>query len=134
MLLPHGTIIAVVDGERFELHRNTGNEAAPELAPMQAPKLDEHNKNAGAHHFSSSANPARHQLEEDSHAAAVVLWLDQQASRGEIEHLVIIAAPPTLGEMRRRYDKQLEAVLVHELDKELVGRTGPEILKALQTK
>ncbi len=134
MLLPHGTIVAVVDGERFELHRNAGNESAPDLAPMHAPKLDEHNKNAGARHFSSSGNPAGHQLEEDSHAAAVVLWLNQQASTGDIKHLVIVAAPRTLGEMRRRYDKQLEAVLVRELGMELVGRTGPEILKALRTK
>ena len=31
MLLPHGTVFAIVDGENFELYRNTGMEAAPRL-------------------------------------------------------------------------------------------------------
>lgn len=133
MLLPHGTVVAVVDGEKLELYRNAGNEAAPDLAPLDAPKLDEHNRDAGARHLSSSANPG-HLLEEDAHAAAVVGWLNQRVTSGEIKHLVVVAPPRTLGEMRRRYDKQLEAVLVHELHKELIGRSGSEILKALQAK
>jgi hypothetical protein len=44
------------------------------------------------------------------------------------------APPRTLGEMRRRYDKQLEAVLLGELHKELIGRSGSDILAALQVK
>ncbi len=111
MLLPHGTVVAVVDGEKLELYRNRGNEAAPDLLPMDPPKLDEHNKDADARHVASSANPG-HLLKEDAHAAAVVRWLNEQASAGKVEHLVVVAAPRTLGEMRRRYDKQLEAVLL----------------------
>ena len=131
MLLPHGTVVAVVDGEKLELYRNGGNEAAPDLARFAAPKLDEDNKDAGARHLSSSANPG-HLLEEDAHAAAVVGWLNQHVTSGDIKHLVVVAAPRTLGEMRRRYDKQLEVVLVGELHKEMIGRSEPEILGALQ--
>jgi protein required for attachment to host cells len=133
MLLPHGTVVAVVDGEKLELYRNGGNEAAPDLARMDAPKLDEHNGDAGARHISSSANPG-HLLGEDAHAAAVVGWLNQHVTSKEIEHLIVIAAPRTLGEMRRRYDKQLEAVLIGELHKELIGQSGADILRALQAK
>jgi protein required for attachment to host cells len=131
MLLPHGAVIAIVDGEKFELYRNSGNEAAPDLSPVKAPKLDEHNRDSGARHISSSANPG-HLLAEDSHIAAVVSWLNRQATGGEIKHLVIVAPARTLGEMRRRYDKQLEAVLLGELHKELIGRSGGDILTALQ--
>lgn len=131
MLLPHGTVVAVVDGEKLELYRNGGNEAAPELAPLAAPKLDEHNKDAGARHLSSSANPG-HLLQEDAHAAAVVGWLNRRVTSGDIKHLVIVAAPRTLGEMRRRYDKQLEAALIGELHKELIGQSGEDIVRALR--
>lgn len=96
---------------------------------MAASKLDEHNRDAGARHLSSSANPG-HLLQEDAHAAAVVGWLNQRVASGDIKHLVVVAAPRTLGEMRRRYDKQLEAVLVGELHKELIGRSGLDILGA----
>lgn len=131
MLLPHGAVVAVVDGESFELYRNGGNEAAPELATMSAPKLDERNKDSGARHISSSAHPG-HLIGEDSHIAAVVSWLNRQITDGEIAHLIVVAPPRTLGEMRRRYEKKLEAVLIGELHKELVGRSGSDILKALQ--
>lgn len=39
MLLPHGAVIAVVDGQNFELYRNAGDEAAPELAALPAQSL-----------------------------------------------------------------------------------------------
>jgi len=134
VLIPHGTVIAVVDGEKFELHRNAGNEAAPEIAPVDAPKLHEHNKDSGARHISSAANPAGHLLDEDAHAAAVATWLNQQVVSRNIEHLIVIAPPRTLGELRRRYDTALKATLLSELDKEMTGRSGQDILKALQSK
>ncbi|ANP45834.1 host attachment protein [Candidatus Viadribacter manganicus] len=133
MLLPHGAVVAVVDGEKLELYRNTGNEAAAELSRMDAPKLDEHNKGSGDRHITSSANPG-HLLVEDAHAAAVVGWLNQAATKAEIKHLVVVAPPRTLGEMRRHYDKQLAAILVGEVHKELIGRGGADVLAALQVK
>ncbi|MDD3799641.1 MAG: host attachment protein [Novosphingobium sp.] len=134
MLLAHGTVIALVDGKQFELFKNAGNEAEPDLASMPAPKLDEHNKGAGAHHYSSSGNPTGHLLDEDAHAAAVADWLNQQVLGHKIEHLVVIAAPRTLGELRRHYHKQLESVLQGELSKDLIGKTGPEVIAALRGK
>jgi protein required for attachment to host cells len=134
VLIPHGTVIAVVDGEKFELHRNAGNEAAPEIAQVDAPKLHEHNKDSGARHISSAANPTGHLLDEDAHAAAVATWLNQQVVSRNIEHLIVVAPPRTLGELRRRYDSALKGVLFSELDKEMTGRTGQDILDALRSK
>jgi protein required for attachment to host cells len=132
VLLPHGAIVAVVDGRNLELFRNGGTEAEPDLTPMAAPKLDEHIKDSGGRHNSSAANPAAHQLDEDAHAAAVAAWLNEQVVGHKIRQLVIIAAPRTLGELRKRYGKQLEAALLGELHKELSGRSGSEILAALR--
>lgn len=134
MLLPHGTVIALADGKKFELFRNGGNEAEPKLETMATPKLDEHNKGAGAHHYSSSGNPSEHLLEEDAHAAAVAGWLNQQVLGHKIDNLVVIAAPRTLGELRKHYHKQLEGKLLGELSKDLVGKQGPDIIAALREK
>lgn len=133
MLLPHGTLIALVDGQNFQLFRNAGNEATPELDPLPAPALDAHNHSGGSHR-SSSGNHAGSLVAEDAHAIAAVNWLNAQALAHKIEHLVLIAAPRTLGEMRRHYHKQLEQVLMGELAKDLSGRKGPEILAALRGK
>lgn len=134
MLIPHGTVIAVVDGEKFELNRNAGNEAAPEIVPMDAPRLHEHNRDSGARHISSAANPTGHLLDEDAHAAAVAVWLNQQVASRDIEHLIVVAPPRTLGELRRRYDSALRDALFCELDKEMTGRSGQDILEALRSK
>ena len=53
MLLPHATLIAVIDGSEFELYRNTGTEAEPELTPEESPKLDGSNHSGGSHRSSS---------------------------------------------------------------------------------
>lgn len=133
MQLPHGTIVALVDGKHFELHRNSGDEAAPELSALTSPSLEDGSKGGGAGRDSSSANPTGHQIDEDAHAAAATEWLNQQVLGHKIEKLVIVASPRTLGEMRRYYHKQLEAALVADLAKDLVGKSGPELLAALQS-
>lgn len=132
MLLPHGTIVALADGKKFELYRNSGNEAEPVLDALDAPKLDEHNKGAGAHHYSSSGNPTGHLLDEDAHAAAVAAWLNHEVTGNRIEHLVVVAAPRTLGELRRHYHKLTEQALVAELHKDLNDRSAGDILEALR--
>ncbi len=133
MQLPHGVIVALVDGKHFELHRNSGDEASPDLSAMETPNLDESNKGGGAGRDSSSANPTGHQIDEDAHAAAATEWLNQQVLGHKIEKLVIVASPRTLGEMRRHYHKQLEVALVADLSKDLIGKSGAELVAALQS-
>lgn len=132
MQLPHGAVIALIDGKHFELHRNTGDEASPVLSAMETPSLDETNKAGGAGRDSSSANPTGHQIDEDAHAAAATEWLNQQVLGHKIDKLVIVASPRTLGEMRRHYHKQLEVALVGDLSKDLIGTSGPDLVAALQ--
>lgn len=132
MLLSHGTVVALVDGKNFELYRNAGNEAEPVLEAVATPKLDEHNKSSGAHHYSSSGNPTGHLLEEDAHAAAVVGWLNSQVLGHKIESLVVFAAPRTLGEMRKHYHKQTERAVTKEIAKDMIGRQPAELVAALR--
>jgi len=134
MLLPHGAVIALVDGDNLELFRNSGNEAQPALSSIEAPSLHGHNKGSGARHHSSSAEQSGHQLDEDAHAAAVADWLNHQVLTNVVTHLVIIASPRTLGEMRRHYHERLKAALIGELHKEFTGRSGESVLEALRGK
>jgi protein required for attachment to host cells len=134
MLVPHGIVIALVNAEKFEVYRNAGTETEPRLAAVSLPELETHNKGAGVRHQVSPANPSGNLLEEDAHAAAVAEWLNLEALNHRFSRLVIVAAPRTLGELRRRYHKELEAVLVAELDKDLLGSPPAAIISALRAK
>lgn len=138
MLLPNGTVFAIVDGENFELYRNMGAEAEPRLAAMEVPELEATNFSAGARRLDG---PTRHQartgdgsndaLDESAHVAAVTGWLNSQVLSHEIDQLVVVADPRSLGEMRRHYHKQLKDVLVAEVPKNLAGRPAQEITRIL---
>ena len=82
MLLPHGTVFAVVDGENFELYRNSGMGAEPQLTALDTPDLDPTNFSAGARLHDRGArfqartgNGATDRADESAHAVAVVDWL-----------------------------------------------------------
>lgn len=138
MLLPKGTVFALVDGENFELYRNSGTEAEPQLAALPVPRLEATNFSAGARaHDSGSRYKARtgdgsnDALDESAHVAAVADWLNQQVLGRQIDQLVIVADPRSLGEMRRHYHKQLKHVLVGEVAKNMAGHPPVEIVRAL---
>lgn len=130
MLLPHGTVIALVDGKNFKLLRNQGTDAEPKLTDLPSPKLDTHNHSGGSHH-SSTGNHVGNLVDEDAHAAAAAHWLNAEVVGHRIKDLIVIAAPRTLGELRRHYHKQTEQALLKEVSKDLIGKQPAEILAAL---
>jgi protein required for attachment to host cells len=131
MLLPKGTTVAVADGEKFNLFRNTGDEANPALTAMAEPDVDSVNKGSGASHQNSSANPDGGQSAEDGFAGGIADMLNKRVLGGEIVDLVIIAAPRTLGELRKSYHKKLTDVLRGEISKDLTGHAVHDIEKAI---
>jgi protein required for attachment to host cells len=131
MLIPHGATIVVADGTRVALYRNAGQEPQLKLTPVPTPKIEGHSKDSGKRHRSSAANPDDELIREDSFLAAVADWLNHQATGGQISHLVIVAAPRALGELRRHYKHALSEKLIAELDKDLVDRPVPELEAAL---
>ncbi|MCX7864237.1 MAG: host attachment protein [Novosphingobium sp.] len=139
MLLPHGTVIAVVDGENFALYRNADTATEPRLEPMEVPALESTNYSAGVQdhdkisRFQLGAPKGKeNKLEELAHAAAVTEWLNQQVLQHRIDKLIIIADPRSLGEMRRHYHKKLETVLLCDIDRTLTGARPDAIIKALR--
>jgi len=134
MLLPHGTVITVMDGKGWTLFRNEGNEAEPDLTAMALPTLVESNHGSGGRHGSSGGGADTHQLNEDAHVAAIAEWLNRQVADHKIAHLVVIAPPRALGEIRHHYSKGVEQALLGELAKDLMGCSGSEIVAALRVK
>jgi protein required for attachment to host cells len=130
MLLPKGTTVAVADGEKFILFRNTGDEANPALTAMPEANIDSV-KGADASHQSSSGNPDASQAAEDGFAGGIASLLNKRVLDGEISDLVIIAAPRTLGELRKSYHKKLSEVLRGEISKDLTGHPLHDIEKAI---
>lgn len=131
MKLPKGTTIAVADGEKLMLFRNSGDEAVLKLSAVTASEVDADKKGSGARHQSSSANPDDSQQAEDGFAAGVANMLNTQVLDGKIEHLVVIAAPRTLGELRKHFHQKLSAILLGEIAKDLTGRSMHDIEKAV---
>ncbi len=131
MDIPQNTVIAVADGEKLSLFKNEGDAQNVNLTSMPAATVDDSKIPSGSRHSSSAANPDDSQQDEDGFSAGVAQMLNNQVLNGKIKSLVVIAAPRTLGEMRKSYHKSLSDVLVGELDKDLTGHSVQDIEKAL---
>jgi protein required for attachment to host cells len=124
MQLPTGSHVAVADGTQFQLFLNSGTEQEPSLKAVDLPTVDE-----SAHSAGKGDTPR--QNEEAGHAASVVSALNAAVLSNKIKHLVVIADPSTLGEMRKLYHKALEAALVGEIAKTLTSQSTDDILKSV---
>ena len=131
MQLAHGTIVAVADGTKFTLYRNGGSDAAPALTAIGAPGVGDHKSDAGTRHHGGSANPSDRQIDEDDYAAATAGVLNTMALTNEIDALVVIAPPKTLGELRRHWHKVTAGKIVAEVGKEMTGASVAEIAALL---
>jgi protein required for attachment to host cells len=127
MILPNGALVAVVDGEQLVLFKNTGH-ADLVLAAVEVPAMPERDSGASAHR-SSADNPATQA--EDGYAMGVAELLNNWALAGKFDSLLVIAAPRTLGELRKHWHNGLQGKLIGELHKDLVGRTRDEIAAAI---
>jgi protein required for attachment to host cells len=131
MQYPHGTTIAVTDGQKLRVFRNTGNEQHLRLLELPQPQLADAYKGASHQHHDGAANPTERQLEEDRYTTATASWLNSQVLSGQIEQLFVVAPPRTLGALRPHYHQKLQASLLGELGKEHTHDTAEFLHEAL---
>jgi protein required for attachment to host cells len=131
MMLPKGTTVAVADGEKLNLFQNTGDEANLKLAPAQHGEVDQDAQGSGSRQ-NSSGNPDNGQAEEDGFSTGIVDMLNKGVLGGQIDGLVVIAAPRALGEMRKHYHKALSAKLLGEIAKDLTGHSVADVETAIR--
>ena len=128
-MLPKGTTVAVADGEKLNLFRNAGDEAALHLTPVEhEPVRDAH----AASRQTSVGNPDPAQASEDGFSAGIVDLLNKGVLDGKIHGLVVIAAPRALGEMRKHYHKALSSKLLGEIAKDLTGHAVGDVETAIR--
>lgn len=132
MKLPHKAYVAIVDGENLTLMRNGGQPFEPKLEGAERPDLSATNYSAGIRNQDDVGQKnGNTDLDELAHGAAVAEWLNAKAIANEIDDLLIIADPKTLGEMRRHYHSELEKRLVGEIAKTMTGEPTAKIEKAI---
>ncbi|MGX8007512.1 host attachment family protein [Mesorhizobium sp. ORM8.1] len=131
MILANGTLVVVTDGDKLRLLRSKGHEPRIELVEMPEPVLHSANTGSGGRHRSSTANPDDSRLREDDFAAAVAAYLNREALTEAFEHVVVIADPRTLGELRRHFQAPLRAKLVGEIAKDLAKHSAGAIENTL---
>ena len=130
MQLSKGATVAVVDGEKFNLFENTGDESGLKLVALAHDAVDDDHPGSTGRH-SSAANPDGGQDEEDGFSTGVAALLNKKVLDGKIAHLLIIAAPRTLGALRPHYHAKLSAILIGEIDKDLTGHDIHALEKAI---
>jgi len=131
MILQNGTLVAVIDGGTMRLFHNRGREPQIDLVSLPDSGFDTENIGSGGRHRSSAANPDASRLKEDDFAAAAADYLNREVLAGKVEHLLVIADPRTLGELRRHYHDALKAKLAGEIAKDLTGHSPEAIAEAI---
>ena len=139
MDIPYNAHVLVMDGRKLLLFRNVGSLVAPTLSAAahrehaSAATQDQGSDVPGTMH--QSVGSARsgyeqtdfHQQDEDGFAADAAEMLKREVLAGRIEALITIAAPRTLGELRKHYHGEVARRVVGEIAKDIVGRPTDEI-------
>lgn len=144
MKLTTETWVMVLDGEKFILFRNQGDEDIIDLRVITHEETDNPptrdqaadrpgrmNDAGGPGAKSAVQETDWHALEKERFARDVTDRLRHWAMGNRFRHLVIVADPSSLGAMRPHYHKTVSDRLVGEIDKDLTNLPIKEIETAL---
>lgn len=143
MIVPHNSVVLVADGRKMLFLRNAGDALYPRLeVETAAEQPDRYTRDIGSDapgRTSPGIGPGRsaieqvdyHQQEEDRFAADAADMLNRRALRGDYDHLFVVAPPRTLGELRKRYHKEVGTRLKAEVAKDLTGHSVDAISRIL---
>jgi protein required for attachment to host cells len=133
----------VADGAQALVFRNRGDAKYPVLETLSHERHDnpasrEQGSDApGRTHSSTGERRSAygetdwHQQAEDDFARHAADVLEQAASAHPQQGIVVVAAPRTLGTLRKHYGRATQKQLVAEIDKDLVGHTSDDVIAVL---
>ncbi|MDP1528414.1 MAG: host attachment protein [Rhodoferax sp.] len=130
MIISTGTLVAVVDGEKLALCKNKGHQTV-ELSPLPTPVIAERASGASGR-TSSEANPDNDTQAEDGFAVGVTEVINKWVLTNKVEQLLVIAAPKTMGQLRKGWHKETAALVVGEITKDLTGHSAQQIAEAIE--
>ncbi|MEM1364435.1 MAG: host attachment family protein [Pseudomonadota bacterium] len=141
--LVHDGWVVVADGEKALFLRNEGDEEHPNLDVFREEEQDNPPNreqaanrrgrvgNANGPHKSAVEDTDWHQLAKDRFAAELAEILYKKAHANTFQHLVLVADPSVLGEMRSELHQAVTDKLVAEVDKNLTNHPVHEIEELL---
>jgi protein required for attachment to host cells len=143
MKIEHGTLVLVADGAQALVFRNEGDAKYPVLETLSHARHDNpasHEQGSdtpGRTHSSTDARRSSyaetdwHQQSEDDFARRAAEILESTASAQPEQGIVVVAAPRTLGALRKHYGRATGPRVMAEIDKDLVGHTTDDIIAVL---
>ncbi len=127
--IPEGALVVVADGEGARVFRNVGK--GPALSLKQEELLEVQNVNDEGPSGVSPPEQTGQQIDEATFAKQLAQQLNQGALKNQYAHLVLIADPQTLGQIRPQLHKEVLQRLHGELDKTLTNAPVEDIERAL---
>ena len=142
--LKHGIWVVVADGEKALFLRNKGDATFPNLEvvrqlheanpPTREQGVDRPGRlsDGPSVHTSSVEETDWHRVAKERFADEIAERLYRYAHRGDFDHIVLVAPPVVLGEMRKKLHKEVEDRIDAEIPKTLTNRPIDEIEKLLK--
>lgn len=131
--IPHNAFVLVGDGEKALFLRNEGDERFPNLEvdrtlshenpPTHEQGTDRPGRTAAPVTGRRSALEETdwHRLEKERFAKDLADRLYKRAHAGRFDHLVIVAPPKTLGDLRGELHAEVRSRVLAEIGKDLTG-------------
>ena len=142
--VPHNTYVFVGDGRKALVLRNEGDAQYLNLktervfADSNPPTHEQGTDRPGREHSSVGAGRSSvsqtdwHDLEEHKFAHEVAATLEKVVRERKVEHLIVVAPPRTLADLRKAFHDDVKKKIVAELDKDLTKHPVYDIEKHLQ--
>lgn len=143
MKLRTGAWVVVADGGRGIVLVNEGTAVEPQLRALRTygqdnPRTSAQGRDKPARTFESVGSRRSaaevtdlHQRAEDRFVAEIMADLVKDAKADAFKHVIIVAPPVALGEMRKAVSADLQSRITIWIDKDLTKEPIPAITKAV---
>lgn len=145
MRIPSATLVVVADGNKALFLRNRGTAQIPDLVVEDTMEQDnppdrEQTSDRPGRRAGGPSNPGvrgaieqtdRHDLEESRFSAKVADRLYRDPPTGAFEHLILVAPPTALGQLRRHLHDSVSERVLGEIPKTLTHHGVADIQKVL---
>lgn len=125
LLLKPNTWIVIANGGTVRLLRNAGNATEVKLREEQTPRLDQ--LDVGP----SGSQPQSSDIGEATFNRQLALWLNNQALNHGFDHLVLVADPVSMGELRPQLHSEVSTRIQAEVTKDWTNMDIAQITRAL---
>lgn len=141
--IPHNAYVFVGDGRKALVLRNEGDAQSVNLKTERVfvddnpPTHEQGADRPGRTHSSVGAGRSSvtqtdwHDLEEHRFAQDVAATLEKMVRERGVEHLIVVAPPRTLAELRKSFHPDVKQRIVAEIDKDLTKEPIDQIERHL---